>query len=72
MLALRETDGSRLSHAENDFLFTAFRSRTPAFQLLPEAGAERRLEVVSCKALILIEAPSPADHRGMLIRGKTC
>ena len=42
--------------------------------LLPEAEArdERRLEAVRRSALILIEAPSPADHRGMLIRGKTC
>jgi hypothetical protein len=43
-------------------------------QPLPEAGAtqERTLEAVGCSALILIEAPSPADHRGMLIMGKTC
>src|SRR2546425_12999168 len=34
--------------------------------LLPEAGAERTLEAVRCSAVILIEAPSPADHRGML------
>src|SRR5712692_11265458 len=27
---------------------------------------ERRLEAVACKRLILIEAPSPADQRGML------
>jgi len=42
--------------------------------LLPEAAAtqERRLGAVRCSALILIEAPSPADHRGMLIRGNTC
>jgi hypothetical protein len=33
-----------------------------SLQLLPEAGAERRLEAVSCKALILIEAPSSAYH----------
>jgi hypothetical protein len=37
-----------------------------SLRLLPEAGAQRTLEAVSCKALILIEAPSPADHRGML------
>ena len=37
-------------------------------QPLPEAGArhEQRLEAVACTPLILIEAPSPADHRGML------
>ena len=42
--------------------------------LLPEAEATqaRTLEAVRCSALILIEALSPADHRGMLIRGKTC
>ena len=40
--------------------------------LLPEAGAryERRLEAVRCSALILIEAPSPADHDGLLSTGK--
>ncbi len=37
------------------------------------AGArdEQRLFPVACKRLILIEAPSPADHRGMLRVGKT-
>src|SRR5712691_2353956 len=37
-------------------------------QPLPEAEAtqERTLEAVGCTPLILIEAPSPADHRGML------
>jgi hypothetical protein len=39
-------------------------------QLLPEAGAERTLEAVSCTPLILIEAPSSAYHRGMLALGK--
>src|SRR5215510_8783121 len=39
----------------------------------PERSAtERRLEAVGCRALILIEAPSPADHRGMLRAGKQC
>jgi hypothetical protein len=32
----------------------------------PEAGAERTLEGVGCRRLILIEAPSSAYHRGML------
>jgi hypothetical protein len=41
-----------------------------SFQLLPEAGAERTLEAVSCKALILMEAPSSAYHGGMLALGK--
>ena len=38
------------------------------------AGArhERTLEAVACMRLILIEAPSPADHRGMLRAGKQC
>ena len=35
----------------------------------PEAGAQRRLEGVGCRRLILIEAPSPADHRGLLRAG---
>src|SRR5438552_3907997 len=34
--------------------------------LLPEAGAQQTLEAVRCSALILIEAPSPAYHGGML------
>src|SRR5262245_25622906 len=34
-----------------------------------EAGAERALEGVGCTPLILIEAPSPAYHSGMLIAG---
>src|SRR5262249_52348034 len=33
--------------------------------LLPKAGAQRTLEAVRCSALILLEAPSPADHRGL-------
>src|SRR5262249_438368 len=37
--------------------------------LLPEAGAQRTLEAVGCSGLILIEAPSPAYHGGMLIAG---
>ena len=41
-----------------------------SLQLLPEAGAQRTLEAVSCKALILIEAPSSAYRRGMLALGK--
>jgi hypothetical protein len=41
-----------------------------SLQLLPEAGVQRTLEAVSCKALILIEAPSPAYRRGMLALGK--
>ena len=40
--------------------------------LLPKAGAQRTLEAVRCSALILIEAPSPADHRGLLRAGKPC
>ena len=42
-----------------------------SLQLLPEAGAtqERTLEAVSCKALILIEAPSSAYPSGMLVVG---
>jgi hypothetical protein len=39
-------------------------------QLLPEAGAERTLEAVSCTPLILIEAPSSAYHGGTLRLGK--
>jgi hypothetical protein len=37
-------------------------------ELLLEAGArhERTLFAVACTSLILIEAPSSADHRGML------
>jgi hypothetical protein len=40
--------------------------------LLPEAGAthERTLEAVRCSALILIEAPSSADPRGLLALGQ--
>jgi hypothetical protein len=38
--------------------------------LLPEAGAQRTLEAVRCSPMILIEAPSPADRRGMLNMGK--
>src|SRR4030095_8473347 len=33
----------------------------------PEAAAERRLEGVGCRRLILIEAPSSTYHRGMLV-----
>jgi transposase len=42
-------------------------------QPLPKAGAtqERTLEAVGCRRLILIEAPSLADHRGMLGVAKT-
>src|SRR6185503_10179365 len=42
-------------------------------QPLPEAGAryERTLEAVGCRRLILIEAPSSAYHRGMLVVGRT-
>src|SRR5439155_19322563 len=32
-----------------------------------EAAAERRLEGVGCRRLILIEAPSSTYHRGMLV-----
>jgi hypothetical protein len=39
-------------------------------ELLPEAEAKRRLLAVSCKAMILIEAPSSAYHGGMLALGK--
>jgi hypothetical protein len=55
--------------------FATFRlneqTRTPnaRFQPLLEAGAERTLEAVGCTPLILIEAPSPAYHRGMLRAG---
>ena len=45
---------------------------TPSFAWRTNASAQPPLEAVGCSALILIEAPSPADHRGMLIRGKTC
>src|SRR5262249_16169475 len=37
-----------------------------SLQLLPEAGAQRTLEAVSSRPLILIEAPSSAYRRGML------
>src|SRR6266850_3288893 len=37
---------------------------------IAEARHERRLLAVACKRLILIEAPSPADHRGMLRAAK--
>jgi transposase len=40
-------------------------------QLLPKAGAQRTLAAVACTPLILIEAPSPADQRGMLRAAKT-
>src|SRR5215813_13380815 len=36
----------------------------------PNAGHELRLEAVSSRPLILIEAPSSAYHRGMLVVGK--
>ena len=36
-----------------------------------EAGAQRTLSGVGCSRLILIEAPSPADQRGMLRVAKT-
>jgi hypothetical protein len=36
-----------------------------------KAGAQRTLEAVACTPLILIEAPSPAYHHGMLRVGKT-
>jgi hypothetical protein len=39
-------------------------------ELLPKAGAQRTLSGVDSSRLILIEAPSPADHRGMLRVGK--
>ena len=35
-----------------------------------KAEAERTLEGVACTRLILIEAPSSADHGGMLTLGK--
>src|SRR5215510_4751967 len=52
-------------------------SRTPTPH--PRQGARRgpayhkrtALPGVGCRRLILIEAPSPADHRGMLRVGKT-
>ena len=37
----------------------------------PERRKERRLSAVGCTPLILIEAPSPADQRGMLRVAKT-
>ena len=39
--------------------------------LLPEATAtqERRLEAVSCKAMLMMEASSSADHGGLLPLG---
>src|SRR5438105_13724956 len=48
-----------------------WRKPNAALHLPLEAGAtqERRLEAVRCKRLILIEAPSPAHHGGMLIAG---
>jgi hypothetical protein len=36
----------------------------------PEAGAQRTLEAVGSMPLILIEALSSADHRGMLALGE--
>src|SRR5260370_13996613 len=42
-----------------------------SLQLLPKAGAQRTLEAVGCKALILIEAPSSAYRRGMLRAAQT-
>ena len=48
----------------------AYQQPNASLQLLPKAGAERTLEAVSCKALILIEAPSPAYRGGMLVVGE--
>src|SRR5215471_318479 len=41
-------------------------SPNAAPELRPEAGAERTLEGVGCRRLILIEAPSSAYHGGRL------
>jgi hypothetical protein len=41
-----------------------------SLQLLPEAGATRRLKAVRCKTLILIEVPSSAYLSGRLLVGK--
>src|SRR5262249_3343741 len=57
--------------------FTSLLVKCPRFseasnaarQPRPEAGAERTLEGVGWTRLILIEAPSPAYHRGMLRAG---
>jgi hypothetical protein len=50
------------------YFFVAPNARRQAWL---EAGAQRTLEAVTCTPMILIEAPSPADHRGMLRVGKT-
>ena len=62
--------GNSVSAKASCFLYSASWPNATA-QPLPKAEAtqERTLEAVGCSRLILIEAPSPAYHRGMLIAG---
>jgi hypothetical protein len=57
----------------NNFVNRLSREEKPnaGAHLLPEAGAQRTLEAVGCRRLILIEAPSSTDPRGRLVLGKT-